>query len=469
MSPLDILSGSILFEADFPRRRLDDPRAAAEAMRRLGERGVDWHPLMAAVQALAVPENHAAVPVLAELWQTCALAPVQHEAGAALLAIGTEPARAVLVAHLDDPDRALSTLAIRALFRGDPRAAFDRLAPRFDPARLDDPAGAHAAVQALDLFVPSVVVAGQEPRWTDADAPRWFAEDPRWLAVFLSQRRHPILGEYARNALRYADPALVGPALDAATRFEPPATAHAHRVASGDRVARYERGEHEAVWEELRQYSAIDGDLRAEALEVARKTMSRAKAAIAALAERLVARGWTATLTAADRGQDTPAWRAIAQIGGPLPPSLLALWEVLGGVNFAWDFARGPAPALLPGSSLATMDPLVLPTARGAVVTVAQWCAGWEGVHRSLWDPLPLGLSPDRMTKGNVAGGPPHHVVLPFLGADPVYVDGEHDLPLVDYLRLAVQWAGFPHLAAQTGTAEIAVFVGELTAGLEPF
>jgi hypothetical protein len=64
--------------------------------------------------------------------------------------------------------------------------------------------------------------------------------------------------------------------------------------ASGDLLAGYRRGEHEAVWTELRAHRAIDGDCRAKALVVATETMTRVGRCADLIAERLAANEWVA-------------------------------------------------------------------------------------------------------------------------------------------------------------------------------
>src|SRR5262249_53524292 len=123
--------------------------------------------------------------------------------------------------------------------------------------------------------------------------PAWFRDDPRWMDLCLALRRHVTLGSVARKALRHGDPALVGTALRRALEREGPRAVTRQTSARGDLLARYERGEREVVWRELRSFGAIDGALRDEALAVARATMRRVSVDVEILAARLSARGWT--------------------------------------------------------------------------------------------------------------------------------------------------------------------------------
>ena len=134
-------------------------------------------------------------------------------------------------------------------------------------------------------------------------------------------------------------------------------------AASGDLVARYRRGEHEAVWRELRAHEGIDGDFRAEALAVARETITRVACCTDLLAGRLAARGWTALtgrLRTPPGEEDAGLMEAVERhTGAPLPPSLRAFWEIVGGIDFVWDYrTEKQAPGLGPDLAMVEMDPL---------------------------------------------------------------------------------------------------------------
>jgi hypothetical protein len=97
---LGTLKKSILFSADFPKRRRlshaewaglgEEERARSHEPGLITIRRVKnaWD-LADAVNQLGKAKHTAAVPLLADLWANCALVPVRDAAGHALRAIGT--------------------------------------------------------------------------------------------------------------------------------------------------------------------------------------------------------------------------------------------------------------------------------------------------------------------------------------------------------------------------------------------
>lgn len=484
------LRGSDLFAADFPRRqRLSHAEFATlteeeyeqsyspgapemVAIRRVKNVGE----LEDAVRRLGGAKYAPAVPLLAALWADCALVPVRNAAGHALRAIGTPDARRALFDLIDDSDHLSVFLGVAAAFDEDPARVYDRLHHFFEPTRLTQPGGAAIPHSILAAFVPSSFryIGGKSvPAWSLAQAPSWFRTDRRWLDLCVSLRRDPQIGRTARAALRYADADAVGPALEAAKRRESPRPVHLSTAATGDLLARYHRGEHVAVWAELRSHEALAGPLLVEAEAVARETMARVARNADRLAERLAAEGWRPLydeLRVRPRAGDAEVVTRIEEFAGsPLPLSLRAFWEVVGGINFVWDYDSGAAPSLGVDLPMDQMDPVCVDSPQ----TVTHLFDGWEeqlvGVDPELADPLDLSLAPDFLHKANISGGGPYGVVLPFLGADPVFDNEAHRLPFVDYLRLCFRWAGFPLLERHASRPDVRRFLESMGEGLEPF
>jgi hypothetical protein len=368
-------------------------------------------------------------------------------------------------------------LGVRALFDLDPATVFDRVAPYFDADRLAVPEGVHIPHEILATFCPSSFrnEGGREVAgWTEPRAPAWLAGDERWLELLVGFRRHPTLGAVARKALRYAMPDVVRAALERARRSEAPIVIDARTTAAGDLLSRYSAGEHEAVWRALRNPEAIGGDFRAEALAVADATMRRVAAAADRLAKRLEERGWVA-LSGSLRTLPTPAdAHELAEIervtGAQLPPSLLAFWTNVGGIDFVWDYnGDRAAPDLGLDLDLAALDPLCVDPPGFAHLQLEEFEEAQQVVDPDLVDPFELALAPDALHKANISGGPPYHVVLPFLGADPIFAGEPHGLPFVDYLRLAFRWGGFPGLRVHADRDDVRRLVHDLTVDLEPF
>lgn len=485
---LEQLRTSGVFADDFPRRprhacaqflapneteKREPLRLGIQAIERIG--APQAHLLAGIARKLGQARYEDAVPILAELWRNCALSPLRTAAGHALREIGSQSARAALWEMLDDSDHLSSYLGVRAYFDDDPLAAFDRLAPYFEPDRVRQPGGSVIANTALGVFGPgSFTISG--PQWNDAPARDWLQTDPRWFDLCIRLRHDPNLGESARYALRHADPARVDRALAEAVEREGPRYRQTRSAAFGDLVSRYEAGECVAVWETLRSFDAVDGDLREEALAVARVTMQRVAHNLDLLASRLAGKGWIALsgrLRTPPAKGDVEVFREIERITkGPLPPSLQAFWEVVGGVDFVWDYNTGePPPEVVPGFILELdgLDPISVDVPGDSSYLLEEWEETVGETHPELLDPFSLDLAPDYLHKANISGGAPYGVELPYYGADPVFANEEHLLPFVDYLRLCLKWGGFSLLEKHEGQAGVSELVAFLTDGFERF
>jgi hypothetical protein len=252
-------------------------------------------------------------------------------------------------------------------------------------------------------------------------------------------------------------------------------------------LVRYEAGDHTGVWQELRAYKAISGAFREDALDVARATMRRVLHNADLLAERLHARGWiswSGALRTPPSREDFDAMEEIeATTGAPLPPSLRAFWEVVGGIDFVWDYQREELPPRLDrdlrvhpeppetGLEWPLLDPLAVDPARAMIRVMEEWVDEYGEYGEESDDPaepLRLELAPDYWHKANISGGPAYGVYVPFLGADPLFAEEENELPFVDYLRLCFRWGGFPRLARHADEPGVQEFLQRMTEGFQP-
>jgi hypothetical protein len=446
-----------LFAIDFPQRRQvthaqraamsDDERRDAGSAATIAIREArNTRALVDAIKEIDGARQTSAESVLAKLWSNCALMPVRYAAGHALRSIGTHEARSALEAMIEDADHLSVFLAVRAVFDTNPRTAFDRLVPYFEPQRVRQPGGCKIPHEVLRTFGP-VWNTARKPGDTDwiMWEPRWFGEDQRWLDLCVRLRSDTHLGRSARAVLRVADVDRVRAMLSQARAQEGSRILRSHGAASGDLLARYRRGEHEAVWRELRAHEAIDADCRAEALAVATETMTRVARCADLLAERLASRGWTALTGRLRWPPDAGDSKIMADLerftSAPLPPALRAFWEKVGGVDLVWNYRNDqPAPDLGPDLPMVEMDPLYVAPPEEVTYLLAEWEERRSTVDPELDDPCNLDLAPDYLHKANVSGGAPYGIELPHLGADPVFVNEEHRLPFIDYLRIAFRW-----------------------------
>jgi hypothetical protein len=485
---LGTLKEWVLFSEDFPRRW----RLSQEEWARLGEdgRGRSHEPslfairratntweLVDVVNQLGKSKHSAAVPLLADLWANSALQPLRNAAGHALRGIGTPQARQALLDLIDDSDNLSVYLAVATVFDDNPAKAFDFFSHYFERSRVAQPGGAVVPNAVLATFAPSSFAAGHHgeltPQWADSRAPSWLGQDMRWVRMCVVLRHDKLLGHTARTVLRYADPELVGPALDEAQgREESPVVRRATR-ATGDLVACYLRGEHDAVWNELRSHDALGGELLEQAWAVAKETMKRVARNADILSERLSALGWQplyGELRTRPRTEDRKVMGRIEKVtGAPLPVSIRAFWEVVGGINFVWDYESGDNPELGVDLPMDQMDPLCVDPPQNLAHLFKEWEEQRSGVNPEFADPFNLDLAPDYLHKANISGGGPYGIELPFLGADPVFAQEAHEFPFVDYLRLCFRWAGFPLLERGADRADVRKFLDVMTKDLEPF
>jgi hypothetical protein len=154
----------------------------------------------------------------------------------------------------------------------------------------------------------------------------------------------------------------------------------------------------------------------------------------------------------------------------PLPPSLRAFWEIVGGIDFVWDYrTEKKAPGLGPDLAMTEMDPLCVYSTDVVPYLLREWEERRSPIDPDLNDPCNVELAPDSHHKANVSGGSPYGIELPYLGADPIFDNEEHGLPFVDYLRRGFDYAGFPRLERHEHRQDVRRFVAWMTRDLEPF
>jgi hypothetical protein len=218
-------------------------------------------------------------------------------------------------------------------------------------------------------------------------------------------------------------------------------------------------GDHRQAWLEL---IALGAGVRADqyaagARAVAYATMSRIARNISTIIERLREIGyefevesgdhdnvipfgtarrklWTDTVARERAAPLTPPERRLAdmtrlqQDAGTMPISLRAWFEIVGSVTLL-----GRHPALSPDDGTLRPDPLV-------IVPFSQVLRAWDASPPEIGaegQPFMAELAP-------CPGGQEYSVKLPAPGMDAILENEPHGLFFVDYLRLALQWGGFP-------------------------
>jgi hypothetical protein len=404
------------------------------------------------IRALGRLRYEPAVPTLIGLWEQCPVDPIAVASAHALFGIGTAEARDVLRNGIHDHDHFGRFMALKVMFT-DEGTAWDNVSHLFADETLVSPAGQTAATEALSLLSPQSF-SRSGPEWHSDELRDLVSQDRRWLDLCVSLRDHEFLGPQARQVLKYTDPAVTGPALDAAraVRAAQPQPA-ARQLPAGDLVARYEKGDHRGVWNDLGAVAHLDGPLRAEAEQVAVLTMERVRRNAVSLTAALIARGWPVSLEEALPGPDPDVEDQLRQLeqvtGAAVPPALAAYYRIVGTIDLVprgtWD---APFPPGVP-EQLAVSDPLEIIDLGTAWFSVEEWEEESGELHSEIAGPLELTIAADYLHKANISGGAPYSVWLPHTGADPLVRDEEHCLTFTDYLRHAFAGKGFLRLDRQ--------------------
>ena len=221
-------------------------------------------------------------------------------------------------------------------------------------------------------------------------------------------------------------------------------------------AARYDDGEHEAVWDEIRRLGPVDVALKDEVDEVARSTMRRAVLQLDRIAEGVTRAGWAPSSAgmAIRRRPPADASDRIAKVEavvGPIPAALRAYLTEVGLVWLAGDvpelglrYEDGPvSDSMPPGADYP--DPLCTSDVGYLEWSLDEWLSRPEDERPATLD---FEFEPDELHKAGVSGGT-HDIRLPSSVADPILsgVYGRPGITLVQYLRVSVAWGGLPGYA----------------------
>lgn len=227
-----------------------------------------------------------------------------------------------------------------------------------------------------------------------------------------------------------------------------------------DLVEQYRAGQRWRVWHQLRELgSRVRDDYRHQAQAVCDEMARRARHNIELLVERLVSQGFVfhsnddhqtpmaGFIPATDEAGDLVQWLD-QQPFGPIPLVVSSWIRLVGDVWFVGTHPQWPESD--------AADPLVVqlegthfPVSSMSEVYTSEYGA-WQDWSES--DPdaaaFVLPVSPDRLHKQNVSGGPAYGFLVPDGCADALFI-GETTMPFVSYLNLVFANGGFP--ASDTG------------------
>jgi hypothetical protein len=218
-------------------------------------------------------------------------------------------------------------------------------------------------------------------------------------------------------------------------------------------IQRYQQGDCEQVWDELLSLGnqVRHEPLFSEAQAVAYATMERVQKNLGVLIPRLQALGYIFGLVPpadeeAGEGESLPVYvspssntrdlvNQLEQAVGPLPLSIRAFYEVVGGVNL-----MGKHPQWESYLSFG-LDPLVVWSLDESLV---EWCISEYHEESACWY---LTIAPDSSFKEGVEGDGAYEIALPNAAVDAPLLWEWHNTTFVNYLRIALQWGGFPGFA----------------------
>jgi hypothetical protein len=229
----------------------------------------------------------------------------------------------------------------------------------------------------------------------------------------------------------------------------------------------------EWCWSDLFRLGPLEADtpLWEDAYAVARETMRRARHNVELIVEHLNLHGYLFGFPHEEPGtgiplrpppSETPAMLAelYARVG-PIPLSLRAWWEEVGGVSLQGGFPSSPDDR----RTECMTDPLMVWSLTDVLLELDEWeeCDDCERPFRAP-------IAPDIYHKADISGGAPYSIALPDARADAplqyvmILLPGppglgrlpdrvETNETFVEYLRRSFGWAGFP--GYRTGAAPI--------------
>jgi hypothetical protein len=128
---------------------------------------------------------------------------------------------------------------------------------------------------------------------------------------------------------------------------------------------------------------------------------------------------------------------------GIIPVSLKLFWLRVGSVNFCGSHPEWQLDSASEGE--AYPDPLVIEPLAAAVGELEEFLADKEERLRCN-HPYVIPIAPDFYHKADVSGGMFYNISVPAVADDPPLNDEWHKTTFLNYLEIAVKWAGFPGL-----------------------
>lgn len=217
-------------------------------------------------------------------------------------------------------------------------------------------------------------------------------------------------------------------------------------------LTRYLNGDREEVWQAMIAMGPVDreGEIYEHVYAVAQETMNRVNHNINTIIKRLERIEYNFALP--EYVKISPSTETRSQIQqleskvGPLPISLIAFYEIVGGVCLMGDYPdlATYASPLSTEPTLNYSDPLVVFPIEAAFEELDDFSEAIPDSDGLYSDEFHIPIAPDDYHKENVSGGAPYEIAVPCRNADAILLNEWHQTSFVNYLRISFQWSGFP-------------------------
>lgn len=217
-------------------------------------------------------------------------------------------------------------------------------------------------------------------------------------------------------------------------------------------LTRYLNGEREEVWQDMVAMGHIDreSEIYKQVYKVAQETMNRVDQNINTIITRLEGKDYKFALPEYVKiSPNAVTGSLIQQLElrvGPLPISLIAFYEIVGGVCLMGDHP-GLATYASPLSTEPTLnysDPLVVFPIEAAFEELGDFDQAIPDSDESYMNEFLIPIAPDDYHKENVSGGAPYEIAVPCRDADAILLNEWHQTSFINYLRISFRWGGFP-------------------------
>lgn len=196
------------------------------------------------------------------------------------------------------------------------------------------------------------------------------------------------------------------------------------------------------------EYRLGDRQFREEAMAFACEIMKRARVHVLGIISQLQEENYSFLYPDEMHIEPGPCdWiRDLEQSGIYLPLSIAAWLREVGTVNLIGTHPSWPAPGYMKSGKGEKTEPLLAdPLVVGLSKDYAEYLyREWKESSESTLTPFRVDIAPDHLHKANLSGGMPYQMAADRPLVDTILLNERHATSFVHYLRIAIQYAGFP-------------------------